>query len=155
MYSNYHTLVDVVIKAEMAGAPRHELVLMVCETPQHLVDVGFQPLPLAVKAKTVGKMHYDHGMTQRQIQQLPQILASPSALFLSASRPDSVVVLTYEIKAGKPIIVPVAKDRRLGRDMLANEVSSMYAKDGPDVIVRWRKDGLLLWEAGSTQGSQK
>lgn len=155
MYSNYHTLVEVVIKAELAGTRRHELVLMVCATPKSRLDIGFQPLPLAVKAKTVGKMHFDHGMTQRHIQQLPQLLSSPSALYASASRPGSVVVLTYELKAGKPIIVPVARDRQFGRDTLANEISSMYAKDGPDVIGRWRRDGLLLWEAGPIQPVQK
>ena len=56
--------------------------------------------------------------------------------------------LTYELKAGSPIIIPIARDRQVGRGPLVNEVVSMYAKTGPDPTRRWRDQGLLLWERG-------
>jgi hypothetical protein len=64
--TNYETLVDVVIKAELAGTPRHELILEVCDTPPLMFRFGFSPLKIVVKAKTVGKIFYDHGLTQHR-----------------------------------------------------------------------------------------
>ena len=147
MSNNYTTLIGIVIEAERLGKPRHELVLEVCDTPTSLVGVGFSPLKVVIKAKAVGKIFFDHGLTQRQIEKIPLILENPQAIYTSATQPDSVVVFTYEAHVGSPIIIPVAKNRQIGRTPLVNEVTSMYAKTGPDPRVRWRAEGLLLWEA--------
>lgn len=146
MKTNYETLVDLAVKAEIEGKPRHELVLEVCHTPETLLRIGFSPLLVVIKAKAIGKIFFDHGLTQRQIEKIPAILENPQAVYSSATHPDSVVVFTYEVHAGSPIIIPVAKDRQIGRGPLVNEVTSMYAKTGPDPRPRWRAEGLLLWE---------
>lgn len=147
MKSNYETLVDVVIKAETAGKPKHELVLDVCSTPTLLLAYGFSPWRVVIKAKTIGKIFFDHGLTQGQIERIPVMLGKPMAIYKSATRPGSVVVLTYENKAGWPVIVPIAKDQAIGRGPLVNEVSSVYAKTGPNPTAAWKAEGLLLWEA--------
>jgi hypothetical protein len=146
MKTNYETLVDLVIKAETAGKPRHELLLDVCATPAFLLALKLSPLRIVIKAKTVGKAFFDHGLTQGQIERVPAMLGNPKAIYKSATRPGSVVVLTYEIKGGSPIIVPIAKDQAIGRGPLVNEVSSVYAKTGPDPTPGWKAQGLLLWE---------
>lgn len=105
MKTNYETLVDLVIKAETAGKPRHELVLDVGDTPAFLLALNFAPLRVVIKAKTVGKVFFDHGLTQGQIERIPVMLGNPKAIYKSATRPGSVVVLTYEIKGGAPIII--------------------------------------------------
>ena len=147
MKTNYETLIDVVIKAETAGKPRHELVLDVCATPEFLLTYGFSPWRLVIKAKTIGKVFFDHGLTQGQIERIPVMLDKPKALYTSATRPGSVVILTFETKAGSPLIVPIAKNQTIGRGPLVNEVSSVYAKTGPDPTPSWKAQGLLLWEA--------
>jgi hypothetical protein len=63
-----------------------------------------------------------------------------------------MVVLTYELKAGAPIIIPIARDRQIGRGPPVNELVSMYAKTGPDPTRRWKCQGLLLWEKGGKKG---
>ena len=79
------------------------------------------------------------------------MLEGPQAIYTSASHADSVVVFTYEVNAGSPLIIPVARERQVGRGPLVNEVTSMYGKTGPDPRPRWRAQGLLLWEAVSAK----
>lgn len=62
---NFKTLVGVVLQAEMEGKPRHELLLELGPTPPAVIQAGgqrFNGLDLVLKAKTVGKMHFDHGV---------------------------------------------------------------------------------------------
>ena len=148
MKTNFETLVDLVICSDKEGRPRHELVLNVGPTPESLVRLGFNALALVVKAKTIGKMFFDHGLTQGHIEKIPAMLEGPQAIYRSDTHPTNMVVLTYELKAGSPIIIPVARDRQIGRGPLVNEIVSMYAKTEPNPFRRWREQGLLLWEKG-------
>jgi Phage MuF-C-terminal domain len=149
--TNFETLVNLVICAEKESKPRHELVLNIGLTPQRLVGLGFDALTLVVKAKTIGKMFFEHALTQGQIEKIPAMLEAPRAIYRSDTHPTNMVVLTYELKAGFPIIIPIARDRQVGRGPLVNEVVSMYAKTGPDPTRRWRDQGLLLWEKSGQQ----
>jgi hypothetical protein len=136
-----------VLAAEKEGKPQHEIVLDLGPTPAPLITVGFNAHPMRVGAKVIGKMFFDHGMTQTQIEKIPAMLSQPKAIFNSATQQDgSVVVLTFEIKAGHPIIITVARDRKIGRDIF-NIVTSMYAKTGPNVLSGWKNAGLLRWGA--------
>jgi hypothetical protein len=91
--SSYETLVDLVIKAEVEGKPRHELVLDVCQTPGCLLSIGFAPLRVAIKAKTIGKIFFDHCLTQKQIERIPAMLVGPQTIYRSETQPENVVVL--------------------------------------------------------------
>ena len=146
MKTNYESLVDVVIRAEKEGKPRHELVLEIGPTPSLLVGLGVKPHRMVIKAKTVGKIFFDHCLTQRQIEKIPTMLNQPRAIFKSAN-PDTtnVVVLTFEFDQGAPVIIPIARDRQIGRGDVTNEVVSMYAKTGPDPVPGWLRGGLQLW----------
>jgi hypothetical protein len=79
------------------------------------------------------------------------MLEGPQAIYRSDTHPTNMVVLTYELKAGSPTIIPIARDRQVGRGPLVNEVVSMYAKTDPDPTRRWRDQGLLLWEKSGQQ----
>lgn len=147
--SNYATLVDVLIHNEMKGISNHERIVDLGDTPQLLIDTcGFPALPLAIKASTISKICFDHGISTAVIKRLPDIISSPKCLFQSANKQhtDSVVVLTFEIKGGSPIIVPIRQNMKAGRKSY-NFVTSMYAKEGPNPEVKWRKDNLLIWES--------
>ncbi|WP_063571195.1 MULTISPECIES: hypothetical protein [Luteibacter] len=146
MDSNYQALVDAVIQAETAGHPRHELVLHIGATPQCVQGVGFEDLPLVIKAKTVGKAYFDHCVALALLKRLPDIVGAPKAIFRSDTQAGSVVVLTFELHGGHPIVVPVAPRRQVGRSDFVNEVTSIYAKEGPNRIARWAQAGLLLWQ---------
>lgn len=144
--TDYQRLVELVVKAEIEGKPRHELVLDICDTPRALLRVGFTSLKLIIKGKTIGKIFFEHALSRHQIERIPVMLENPQAIYASATHRDSVVVLTYEVNVSAPIVIPVARDRQVGRGTLVNEVVSMYGKTGPDPRPRWRAQGLLLWE---------
>lgn len=145
LLSNFKTLVNLVLAAEMQGLARPELILEVGPTPQLLLDNGFPPLPLIVKATTIGKIAFDHGITTSIIERIPKLIAAPSHLFRSATGLGGAVLVTIENKNGAPIIIALHPSKRVGRRVV-NEVASMYAKEGPDPISKWSRQGLLLWE---------
>lgn len=149
---NFKTLVGVVLQAEMEGKPRHELLLELGPTPPAIIQAGgqnFDGLDLVLKAKTVGKMHFDHGVARGLIERLPEVLNTPKTIYRSAAGilGGAVVVMTFELQRGFPLIIPVHANKQIGRDRFCNEVASMYAKEGPNPEVKWKEAGLLLWEA--------
>ncbi|HCF3841183.1 TPA: hypothetical protein NID17_005863 [Pseudomonas aeruginosa] len=150
---NFKTLVGVVLQAESSGKPRHELLLELGETPASIIAAGgeiYSGLDLVLKGKTVGKMHFDHGIPRGVIERLPLILSAPKAIYRSANQAvqggGGVVVMTFETHLGYPLIVPVHARKQIGRDRFCNEVASMYPKEGPDPEAKWKAAGLLLWE---------
>ena len=149
---NYTTLVDLIIQAELDGKPLHERILKLGKTPDYLLHhAGFSDLPLVITGSVVGKACFDHGIAKSVLHKLPAIIENSTKLFAPADErhKDSVVVLTAEIKGGYPIIVPIRKNKRMGRTEVFNAVSSVYAKEGPDPAVKWTQEGLLLWSAST------
>lgn len=150
--SNFKTLVGIVIQAEVDEKPRHELVLELGVTPKTILQAGgqqFGDLDLVIKGKTIGKMYFDHHVSKGVIERLPEILQSPKAIYQSASgaKGSSIVVMTFEIQRGLPLIVPIHANKRIGRDRFCNEIASMYAKEGPNPEEKWEKAGLLIWKS--------
>lgn len=144
--SNYATLVDVLIQNEMKGINNHERIVELGMTPDILIqECGFPSLPLGIKASTISKICFDHGIGTSVIQRLPEILQSPKSIYASANskQSDSVVVFTFEVKGQLPIIIPIRKNQSAGRKRY-NFVTSMYGKEGNDPEIRWKR--LLIWE---------
>jgi Phage MuF-C-terminal domain len=92
-------------QSEQLPRPGIELIRGIGSTPERQVGLGFQDPRLAVKAKTIGKMFFEHGLTQGLIEKIPAILEAPKAIYRSDTHPTNMVVLTYELKAGAPIII--------------------------------------------------
>jgi hypothetical protein len=143
----YKDLVDLVINSELKGHPRHEILLSLGDTPLPLIqNAEFPDLKLIMTGDVISKACFDHGISTSILKELPAILAEPKAIFSSATLPDSSVVLTFHFKNGSPIIVPVHKNQPVGRGHRVNRVASVYAKEGPDPVIKWTADGLLIWE---------
>lgn len=150
-FHNFASLVSLLIQDEQKGTPHHERVLDVGETPNRLVKyAGFPPLDVVVTGKTIGKMCFDHGINTRVIQKIPELIVAPKALYRSASQPDSAVVFTYEFHLGSPVIMAIHKECAFGGGRICNRISSMYAKQNPNIEALWKSQGLLLWEVKKT-----
>lgn len=144
---NFSTLVDLLIKDEVAGRPSHERVLHLGSTPSYLVEkAGFPNLELVVTGKVISKAAFDHGISTSLLKRLDQVINNPKELYNSANiqMTDSVVVMTFEMKGSLPIIIPVRKERKIGRSGVFNTVTSVYGKEGPDPSSKWQKQGLLI-----------
>lgn len=146
LLNNYSALVDAIIQAEMEGVKEREKILFLGDTPDYIIKAaGFPSLMLAIKASTIAKAAFDHGMPKSFLKRLPEVIANPKALYRSTSETalESVVVLTFEDHRGFPIIIPIRPTAKVGRNQIHNLVTSVYGKEGPDVEKRWEES--LLW----------
>lgn len=143
--TNFKAAVQLILQASVDGKPRHEAVLNLGATPQFLLDNGFPELPLNIKGAVIDKAHFDHGITRGVLERLAEIITTPKALYKSATVQGTAVVITFEMKAGNPILVPIHGNKPVGR-AFANLVASVYAKDAAGIETKWKREGLLLWE---------
>ncbi|WP_439257639.1 hypothetical protein [Lonepinella sp. BR2271] len=142
--SNYSALVDLIIKNEMNGIPVHEIVIELGETPELLLKhADFPMLPLVIKASTIAKICFEHGIATTHIKKIKELLFNPKAIYRSATQ-QGVIVLTVELKGEHPIIIPVHPNKTIGRNKY-NVIASMYAKEGNNPEITWKKSGLLLF----------
>jgi hypothetical protein len=104
---------------------------------------GFPALDLVIKGSAVDKAHFDHGIPKSMLYRLADIIASPKALYRSATIQSSAVVITFEVKDGAPILIPLHANKLVGRSHV-NVVASVYNKEAT-VEQRWANAGLKLW----------
>lgn len=119
--------------------------LKVCDTPQILLDVGCEQLPMfytkkhlrdALKPKgyTGESIHY-HGLDKEQIKKIPDLLDDPVMIYdsLSSSRSDSIVVVTSELdKDNLPIIAAIRPNGKAKYDLEivdSNFVLSIHGRE--------------------------
>lgn len=144
---NYRTAVSLILKSVTEGTPKHETVLVIGATPLVLTQVGLPALPLVITGKTIDKVHFDHGITKGVIERLHDIVSAPRSVYKSAPpHLSGSVVVTFEHHRQSPIIVSIRASKQFGRSLSANEITSVYAKEGGTFEQRWRNEGLLLWE---------
>jgi len=143
---NYCAAVALVIKASADGKPQHEAILTVGMTPPLLVSFGLPNLPVVITGGTIDKAYFDHAISKGVIERLHGIISTPLAIYKSAPpHKDGSVVVTMELHKGCPIIVPIRSSKQFGRTLIANEITSIYAKEGGTFERRWQSEGLLLW----------
>lgn len=124
--------------------PQRGLFHSLGQTPAVLRAVGLRDLPLRIGDGVVQKMHFEHGLPERVIAELPRAIGEPIMVFGSETMPGSFVVVTDLEHNGAPVIVSVKPDAAAGR-AIVNLVTSGYAKDRPGVMQRWVDDGLLRY----------
>ncbi len=122
--------------------------LKVCETPQILLDVGCEQLPIfysqrhlrdAIKPKgyTGESIHY-HGLNVEQIKKIPELLLSPVMIYdsLSKQRNDSIVIVTSEFDEDNyPIVAIIRPNDKTKYEMEltnTNFLLSFYGKENFD-----------------------
>lgn len=114
--------------------------LKICDTPQILIDIGCQQLPmlytqghLRKAVEPMDSKEHSHGLSVEQIKRLPQLLEKPIMVFDSISKKDSIVVVTSEFDSvGNPVVVSV-KPNGHGRyeveEISSNFVTSVYGRN--------------------------
>ena len=148
-HPNYKTAVRLVIQNAQNGNVHHEHVLEIGPTPETFLRLGFPPLPLAIKAKTIDKVYFDHGITRGILERLYNLVASPRAIYRSAPpHQTGHVAVTAVFKGNEPIIIALHPNKAVGRGRFVNEVASVYAKH-PDIEAKWAAAGLKLWSANT------
>lgn len=114
--------------------------IKVCDTPSILLDIGCEQLPMLYSQKHLRKAvrpqnnkTHDHGLSVDQIKKLPDLISNPVMIFDSATRNDSIVLVTSETDANRnPIIISIHPNG-IGTYELeqinSNYITSVYGKN--------------------------
>ena len=130
------------------------------ETPKVLTDLGLRKLPMLITAKHIYTMAKDsgkykkvnyHDLGAELIKQLPKAIAEPIGIMESATKDDSIVVLTELIdKESRPVIIAI-KFNGYGNyndvEIESNVVTSGYGKDNITSFIKknFGKNRILYW----------
>lgn len=119
-----------------------------------LRSAGVPNLPIELTARRLAtkasqEYHSEHPFELSDIQNLPQAIAHPIAVFDSSTRSDSTVVLT-ELQDSRGVnfvvalrVVKSSTSRSLEIDV--NGIRSIYPKDRVTSILKWITSGKMLW----------
>ncbi|WP_275075636.1 hypothetical protein [Providencia rettgeri] len=120
-------------------------------SPCLLQSIGCNDLEIVTTISIIEKMIFDHAIGIDFLSTLHTIICTPKQIFRSASRSDSVVVITFENQRGNPIIIPIQlnKEQAVGKNRV-HWISSVYAKDNPNQLGVWEQKGLLLWDSNGS-----
>lgn len=124
----------------LAGISNQYNALKVCDTPDILIQVGCEQLPIlytqshlkeAIKPKN-GHTH-THGLEIEQLKRIPVLLEEPVMIMDSVSRNDSIVVVTSEVDRDNcPVIVSIHPNGRGNYEMEnvdSNFITSIYGRE--------------------------
>lgn len=138
--------------------------LKVCDTPEILLDVGCEQLPMLYTqkhlrnaVKPTDEKNHQHGLEVEQIKKLPNLLSGPVMVFDSPNRKDSVIVVTSEVdKENNPIIASI-KPNGSGRyeieEISSNFITSVYGRNNfPEYFKKIvQTDNLLFCDKKKSQ----
>lgn len=141
-YSGFSRQVDNFMGGKMG---RGEVFRVASETPEVMVRLGAPQLPISMSQNVARKVIFEkHGIQPEDIKKIPSLIADPVMVFNSASRPDSMVVLT-EIRHGEKSVVVAIHLARAEQRHQVNSISSIHGKDRDSAILRWINGGLLRY----------
>ena len=114
--------------------------LKVCDTPQILLDVGCEQMPMLYSQKHLknailppDEKNHRHGLEIEQIKRLPELLSYPVMIIDSPNRKDSIIVVTAEVdKSDNPVIAsikPNGKGRYEVENVSSNFITSVYGRN--------------------------
>ena len=117
--------------------------LKVCDTPQILLDVGCEQMPMLYSQKHLknailppDEKNHRHGLEIEQIKRLPELLSYPVMIIDSPNRKDSIIVVTAEVdKSDNPVIAsikPNGKGRYEVENVSFNFITSVYGRENFD-----------------------
>ena len=152
------------VDASLNGTLPFYTSLKVCDTPQILLDVGCEQLPMLYTqkhlknaVKPVDEKNHQHGLEIEQIKKLPNLLSNPVMVFDSPNRNDSIIVVTTEYdKENNPIIASI-KPNGSGRyeveEISSNFITSVYGRNNfPEYFKKIvQTDNLLFCDKMKSQ----
>lgn len=114
--------------------------LKVCDTPQILLDVGCEQLPMLYTQKHLKKAiqtkdlkEHTHGLDLKQIKALPSLIENPAMILDSTSRTDSILLVLPQVDKEKCPLVVTVKPNGNGKynlDVIAsNFITSIYGRE--------------------------
>ena len=119
-----------------------------------ITALGIRDLDVITSVAILVKVMEKHGLKPSIVESLKDLILEPVAVYKSATERESIVVVTAEMPDGiNPLLIPIKIDV-MGASGKSNFhwMASAYAKEKPEIIERWEKNGLLLWKPSQAVG---
>ncbi|MES3674452.1 DEAD/DEAH box helicase family protein [Halomonas elongata] len=116
-------------------------------TPPVLARLGAPDLPITIMRDVVRKATngVKHDVDMRTIEQLPELLHDPVAVFRSKTEEGAFTILVDATdQSGRPVMVAMHMQKREGR-LEVNRVASAYGRERASDFGNWLRDGLGLY----------
>lgn len=111
-------------------------------TPPVLRALLGKDQPVVLPKGVVWKANADkHGLLPQEITDAMDGLYEPIMVFDSDTQPGGIVAMTSVDRNGRPVVVAIHPNAKLGR-MEISRVASIHAKDRPQAITNWIRNGL-------------
>ena len=113
-----------------------------------IAALGIRDLDVITSVAILVKVMEKHGLQPSMVESLKELILEPVAVYKSATERESIVVVTAEMPDGiNPLLIPIKIDV-MGASGKSNFhwMASAYAKEKPEIIERWERNGLLLWK---------
>lgn len=131
----------------LAGTFPFYSALKVCDTPDIMLKIGCQQLPILYTQRhlknalqPLDDKEHKHGLKIEQIKSLPDLLENPIMIMDSLSRDDSIIIVTEENDLNNnPILISI-RPNGMGRYELqeidSNFITSVYGRNRFDKFLR-------------------
>ena len=125
-------------------ANKQSRITVLNETPAVYQALGFDKKPLSVSYGVISKINKDkHNVPVSVVEDLPELVSDPVAIFKSKTDPDNSVVAVLDAKdTGERTVVSIVRKT----DGSYNVIPSVYGKDNfENFVANNIKDGNLLY----------
>lgn len=124
--------------------------------PEEVVEVGypqgvmrhFMPrIPITLRQKVLSKSRKKHGLTARELCNLPEALATPIFVFKSNEATISVLTVLKSDKGENLFVaIELGKDLQLGgRSMEVNDILTIHGREMENVVLPIVENNTLVW----------
>ena len=145
------------VDASLNGELPFYTALKVCDTPDLLLQVGCEPLPMLYTQSHLRKAvaskdtrEHTHGLAVEQIKSLPTLLENPVIIADSPNRSDSIIVITTENDEDRNPVIASIKPNGKGRyevsEVDSNFITSVYGRNNfPQFLQRLKENDCILF----------
>lgn len=147
-----------------SGAYQPEQYIKLGKTPDVFNLLGSNSSQVSIQANVLNKVIKEkHGLDIDVVKQLPEQLNNPVMVLKSRTVPDALVALTeLSDKDGRSVIAAIHLNRRAGRDLTVNKITSVYGRNNAGKFIAENiAEGNLLYinkikshQWATTQGLQ-
>ncbi len=103
-------------------------------------------LDVVTSVAVIEKIMIKHGLTSQVVAGLHGMICRPLAVYNSASKGDSIVIVSMTVIGGDPLIASIVTDTPdAAKKSNMHWLTSAYPKENRHKLVEWEANGLLLW----------
>jgi Phage MuF-C-terminal domain len=111
-----------------------------------LTALAIDDLDVVTSVSVIEKIMTKHALSPGLAANIHSLICAPLAVYASASKGDSIVVVSTTLVGASPLIAAIVVNTpdafMKGR---MHWMTSAYPKDNAAIFAKWEADGLLLW----------